>query len=250
MTAAAVAVERLRKTFEEAGRGTVVAVDEVSFECRPGEVLGLLGVNGAGKTTTLRMLSTVLRPTSGSATILGHDLVRAPASVRASIGFLSASTALYGRLTPAETLRFFAEVNGVPRAEVNARVDKLLHRFELEAVKHTQVEKLSSGMRQRVSIARTIVHDPRVLIIDEPTVGLDVLAAASLLEAISGLRDEGKAILFSTHIMSEAEKLCDRIAILNEGKILACATLAEHRASVGLHYLEDVFLSYVREAKR
>ncbi|TVP44813.1 MAG: ABC transporter ATP-binding protein [Gemmatimonadales bacterium] len=239
-----VRTQALTKVFYDESRGQVRAADEVTLSCSEGEILGLLGANGAGKTTTLRMLSTVLRPSSGKAWIMGHEVRDAPEEVRANLGFYSASTALYPKITPRETLRFFATVNRYPADRVAGRVDHLIERFGLGDYADTRVEKLSSGMKQKVSIARTVAHDPPVLIFDEPTVALDVLNAIELREIIADLRGEGKAILFSTHIMSEAEKLCDRIAVIHGGRILATGTLDELRETTGLHYLEDIFVRF------
>ena len=240
-----VVAEKLGKTFFDEARGRVRAVDGIDFHCDAGEIFGLLGANGAGKTTTLRMLATILEPTDGWARVMGHEVRAEPEAVRRTLGFYSASTALYPRLTARETLDFFARVNGLPKERVPGRVQELVERFGIEAYADARVEKLSSGMRQKVSIARTIAHDPPVLIFDEPTVGLDVMAALEMQRIVRELRDEGKTILFSTHIMSEAEKLCDRIAILHRGRILACATLEELRDRTGRHYLEDIFVHYV-----
>ena len=242
-----VGVNGLTKAFWDESRGEVRAVDGITFSCRPGEIFGLLGANGAGKTTTLRMLSTILRPSGGSAHVMGHDIVREPEEVRASLGFYSASTALYPRLTARETLEFFARVNRYPSDQVEARVDDLVRRFGITEFQSARVEKLSSGMKQKVSIARTVVHDPPVLIFDEPTVGLDVINALEMQEVIRALRAEGKTIIFSTHIMSEAERLCDTIAIVHKGRVLASGSLEEHRRATGLHYLEDIFVHHVRD---
>jgi len=241
-----VVVRNLRKTFYDEGRGEIKAVDAVNFECHEGEIFGLLGANGAGKTTTLRMLSTILTPTSGTATIMGHDVVVNPQGVRKNLGFYSATTALYPRLTTRETIDFFARINQYPADLVPERVDYLINRFGLTKYANARIEKLSSGMKQKVSIARTIAHNPSILIFDEPTVGLDVLNALDVQETISELRSEGKTIIFSTHIMSEAERLCDRIAIIHAGQILACDTLAGLRQSTQQHYLEDIFVLYVK----
>jgi sodium transport system ATP-binding protein len=241
-----VAVEGLAKTFYDESRGEVRAVDGISFACEAGRIFGLLGANGAGKTTTLRMLATILKPSSGSARVMEHDVVADPEAVRRSLGFYSASTALYPRLTARETLEFFARVNGYPSERVAGRVEELIARFGITEFQHGRVEKLSSGMKQKVSIARTVVHDPPVLIFDEPTVGLDVINALEMQEVIRALRAEGKTIIFSTHVMSEAEKLCDTIAIVSGGRILASGSLEDHRAATGRHYLEDIFVHHLR----
>jgi len=241
-----VVVRGLTKTFYDEARGEVHAVRGIDFECRPSEIFGLLGANGAGKTTTLRMLSTILTPTAGTAAVLGHDVAREPTEVRKRLGFYSASTALYPRLTARETIEFFARINQYPAADVRRRVDDLIERFGIERYAGVRIEKLSTGMKQKVSIARTVAHDPPLLIFDEPTVGLDVLNAMEMQEMIREFRSQGKTILFSTHIMSEAEKLCDRIAIIHDGRILACGTLEELRGITGQHYLEDIFVHFVK----
>ncbi len=243
-----VEVQGLTKTFYDETRGEVRAVDCVDFACRPGEIFGLLGPNGAGKTTTLRLLATILRPTAGSARVMGHDVVQAPEAVRRSLGFYSASTALYPRLTGRETLEFFARINGYPPERLQARVDALVARFGLGDYAGVRVDRLSTGMKQKVSIARTVAHDPPVLIFDEPTVGLDVLNALEMQKVIAEFRDEGKTVIFSTHIMSEAERLCDRIAIIHRGRIHACDTLEGLRRATGRRYLEDIFVHLVRDA--
>jgi sodium transport system ATP-binding protein len=242
-----VQVEALTKTFYDESRGEVRAVDGVSFTCQRGAIFGLLGANGAGKTTTLRMLSTVLRPSGGAARVMGHDVTTNPEAVRASLGFYSASTALYPRLTARETLEFFARVNRYPSEKVDARVRDLIARFGITEFQDARVDKLSSGMKQKVSIARTVVHDPPVLIFDEPTVGLDVINALEMQGVIRALREEGKTIIFSTHVMSEAEKLCDTIAIIHRGCLLASGSLDDLRRATGKHYLEDIFIHHVRD---
>ncbi len=244
---APVTVCGLSKSFYDEGRGEVHAVDDISFECRAGEIFGLLGANGAGKTTTLRILATILKPTAGKAAVMGHDVLAEPEAVRASLGFSSSTTALYPRLTARETLEFFARINGCSAAQTQERVARLIQRFGIQEYADARVDKLSQGMKQKVAIARTVVHDPPVLIFDEPTVGLDVLNALEMQQMIREFRAEGKAVIFSTHIMSEAEKLCDRIAIIHRGQIHACDTLAGLRAATGQHYLEDIFVHFVRD---
>jgi sodium transport system ATP-binding protein len=194
------------------------------------------------------MLATILKPTAGSATLMGHDIAADPEGVRRNLGFTSSTTALYPRLTARETIEFFARINGCPEERVQERVESLIARFGIGDYAGVRVDKLSQGMKQKVSIARTVAHDPPVLIFDEPTVGLDVLNALEMQKAIGRFRDEGKTILFSTHIMSEAEKLCDRIAVIHRGKIHACDTLANLRAATGRHYLEEIFVHFVERA--
>jgi sodium transport system ATP-binding protein len=240
-------VEGLVKFFATPEGEQVRAVDDVSFSCRAGEIFGLLGLNGAGKTTTLRMLSTVLAPTAGTATLAGHDIRTDSVGVRQSIGFLSGTTGLYHRLTPRETLRFFGEFHGLSGAALDARVEEVLRTFGIDKYADQRCEKLSTGMKQKANIGRTVVHDPPILILDEPTSGLDVLAASTMLEFVEKYRADGKCVLFSTHIMSEAERLCDRIAIIHDGTIRAQGTLDELRQSTGKHYLEDVFRAVVAE---
>jgi sodium transport system ATP-binding protein len=246
---ATVSVNQLRKVFYDESRGEVQAVESVSFECRPGEIFGLLGANGAGKTTTLRMLATILKPTGGRATVMGYEVAAKPETVRRNLGFSSSTTALYPRLTARETLEFFARINRFPAERVRARVEELVRRFGLTEYADARVEKLSQGMKQKVSLARTVAHDPPVLIFDEPTVGLDVLNALEMQKVLAEIRAEGKTLIFSTHIMSEAEKLCDRIAIIHQGRIHACDTLAGLRAATGRHYLEDIFVHFVEQAR-
>jgi len=245
---APVVVEGLTKVFYDEARGEVRAVDGVTFSCHAGEIFGLLGANGAGKTTTLRMIATVLAPTAGRAAVMGHDVTREAEAARRCLGFYSATTALYPRLTARETLEFFARINGVEASRIAARVEALVERFGLGEYADTRVDKLSSGMKQKVSVARTVAHDPPVLVFDEPTVGLDVLNALEMQKVIAEFRAEGKAIIFSTHIMSEAERLCDRIAIIHRGTIHACDTLQRLREATGKRYLEDIFVHYVAPA--
>ncbi len=240
----------LRKHFRDSKGGTVKAVDGVSIEARPGEVFGLLGVNGAGKTTMLRLLSTVLKPTGGAAQVAGHDVVRSPADVRASIGFMSASTALYGRLTPLELLAFFGGLYGLKGRDLKKKIDLVSGKLNLGEFADRLCDKLSTGQKQRVSIARTILHDPPVLFFDEPTAGLDVVTAQTVLGFLSEARGQGKTIVFSTHIMSEAERLCDRIAILHDGTIRGEGSAEDLKSASGKSTLEDAFLALVDESVR
>jgi sodium transport system ATP-binding protein len=244
--AAAVESRELEKIFQDRQRGEVRAVDGVSFACEAGQIFGLLGPNGAGKTTTLRILATILKPTRGTASVMGHDILQAPEQARASIGFHTGNTALYPKLTPRETLDFFARINHYPPEKIDQRIRDLIEIFKMKGFADARCEKLSTGMKQKVSIARTVVHDPPVLVFDEPTVGLDVIAALEMHAFIRDLKAQGKCIILSTHIMSEAEKLCARIGIIHNGKILAIGSLDALRQLTGKHYLEDIFVHLVR----
>jgi sodium transport system ATP-binding protein len=243
--AAGIEAAGLTKVFQDRRAGDVVAANGLTFACFHGEVLGLLGPNGAGKTTTLRMLSTVLKPTSGTAVVAGHDILTDALRVRRSMGYLSSSTGLYGRLTPTETLEYFGRLHGLGGETLKERVGQLLDAFKIREFAGVRCEKLSTGMKQKVSIARTLIHDPPVLILDEPTLGLDILAASTMIRFIEDCRAGGKCILFSTHIMSEVERLCDRIAILHKGELRAVGTLEELRQRTGHHYMEEIFMSLV-----
>jgi sodium transport system ATP-binding protein len=220
----------------------VKAVDGVSFTCQPGEIFGLLGINGAGKTTILRVLATLLQPTSGTAVIDGQDVVKQPREVRERVGFLSTATALYGRLTAQEMVEYFGRLNGMDEAALKHRVEELFARLEMNEFRHGRCDKLSTGQKQRVSIARTLIHDPPVMVFDEPTNGLDVLAARTIVQFIRECRERGKTVIFSSHVMSEVARLCDRIAIVHQGRTRVTGTVTELRAHYGTDDLEDVFI--------
>ena len=237
---AAIQVKAIRKTFADKKHGSRTAVDQVSFEVFPGEIFGLLGPNGAGKTTTLRVLATLLKPTSGTAILNGFDIVGQAAEVRGSIGFLSGDMGLYGRLSPREVLRFFADLNRLPDAK--ARVEETIQRFNIMDFADSKIDKFSTGMKQKVAIARAMLCDPPILILDEPTSGLDVPAARAIESAILDARKRGKCIIFSTHVMEEAEYLCDRIAVINDGKIRIIGTMDQLREATGKHRLREVFV--------
>ena len=220
-------VDQLIKTYDDLSRGRFVAVDQVSFSVGKGEIFGLLGPNGAGKTTVLRILSTVLAPSGGHASVAGYDVVKDPASVRRNIGFVSNNTAIYDRMTAWELVSYFGRLHGMPRKQLDTRLDLLFDQLRMNEFRDVPGGKMSTGMKQKVSIARAMVHDPPVLIFDEATLGLDVLVARNLLEVIRALRESGKCLIFSTHIMSEVQRLCDRIAIMHQGRILDIGTLKE-----------------------
>ena len=238
-------VENLTKSFRDLRRGQVMAVDNISFDAVPGEVFGLLGPNGAGKTTTMRILCTVLKPTGGIAQLAGFDVVTQASQVRQNIGFLSASTAIYDRMTAWEMVEFFGTLYGLSSERLRERMESVFATLQMNDFRDVLGAKMSTGMRQKVSIARAIVHDPPVMIFDEPTLGLDVLVARAVLQNIERLRDQGKCILYSTHIMREVEKLCNRVAIVSKGKIQAAGTLDELRDRYGQKDLEELFFQLV-----
>ncbi len=234
-------VQHLTKTYEDVQRGPFVAVDRISFTVRPGEIFGLLGPNGAGKTTVLRILSTVLSPTSGIATVGGYDVVTDPAEVRRRIGFVSNNTAIYDRMTAWELVEYFGRLHGMSAKHLKDRLENLFDQLRMNDFRDVPGSKMSTGMKQKVSIARALVHDPPVLVFDEATLGLDVLVARNLLSVIRSLREAGKCLIFSTHIMSEVERLCDRIAIMYRGRILDSGTLTELRSRHSERDFEELF---------
>ena len=240
-------VEGLTKEFAHRGRPPVAAVDDVWFTVNPGEVFGLLGPNGAGKTTTLRMLCTVLKPSAGYATVAGFDVATRPGQVRQHVGFLSANTGVYDRMTAWEMVEYYGRLYGLSGEPLRRRLEELFESFHMTEFRDVVGGKLSTGMKQKVSIARALVHDPPVLIFDEPTNGLDVLVQRAVIRNIADLRGRGKTILFSSHIMSEVEKLCDRVAIMARGRIVASGTLDELRANYGQPDLEELFFNLVSD---
>lgn len=219
-------------------------VRDINFEVAPGEVFGLLGPNGAGKTTTLRMLCTTLSPTRGTATVAGYDTQRDPEAVRANLGVLPTDPGLYGRLTAAENLRFYGRLAGLGD-RLEGRIDELLEWLDLTEHKDRPTENFSKGMKQKVALARAVLHDPKVLILDEPTAGLDVLSARSVIDFIAASRDAGRAVLFCSHYLLEADRVCDRVAILAGGEICAIGTPEEVRREVNVETLEDAFAYWV-----
>ena len=238
-------VEGLTKYFTAPDGTKVPAVNDLNFIVRPGEVFGLLGPNGAGKTTTLRMLCTVLKPSEGFATVAGHDIVEQPGLVRQSIGFLSANTGVYDRMTAWEMVEYYGRLYGLAEELLKQRLERLFDTLQMNDFRDVLGAKMSTGMKQKVSIARALVHDPSVLIFDEPTAGLDILVQRAVLKSIAELRGRGKTILFSTHIMREVEKLCDRVAIMSKGSIVATGTLPELREQYQQDDLEELFFSLV-----
>jgi len=243
-------VDRLAKSFQDKKRGIVHALDHISFEVKGREIFGLLGPNGAGKTTCLRLLATILKPTEGTATVGGADIVRSPETVRRQIGFLSGDMGSYARLTPREVLSFFGKLNGMEGPKLNQRIDEMIETFEISDYASTKIDKLSTGMKQKVAIARTVIHDPPILILDEPSSGLDVPTARLIENFILKAKASGKCILFSTHVMEEAEYLCDRIGVVHQGHLKAVGTMEELRELTGKQRLREIFLDLLEMSER
>jgi len=239
--------EHLHKEYADLRRGKLVALGDVSFSAKAGEIFGLLGPNGAGKTTALRIISTMLRPSSGLVTVNGYDVVTQPSEVRHQIGYVSTNTGVYDRMTAWEVVEYFGRLFRVKEEPLRERMESLFTRLKMNDIRDVLGAKMSTGMKQKVSVARALVHDPPVLIFDEATNGLDVLAARALLETVAELRSNGKCVMFSTHIMREAEKLCDSIAIMHRGHVLTCGTLPELRVAHDEQDLEELFFRLISE---
>ncbi|MCP4787443.1 MAG: ATP-binding cassette domain-containing protein [Fuerstiella sp.] len=239
-------VHGLTKEFDDIN-GVFRALDDVSFEVQPGEIYGLLGPNGAGKTTCLRILSTVLRPTRGFAEVAGINVMHDAESVRRNIGFMSCNTGIYDRMTAREMVEYFGRLYGIPEDKLQTRIEDLFEILQMNEIRDRLGSKMSTGMKQKVSIARTIVHDPPVIIFDEPTSGLDVLVARNVLQTVAALREQGKCIIFSTHIMREVEKLCDRIAVIHRGRIVDAGTLPELADRHDQPDVEELFFDLIKK---
>lgn len=234
-------IKELSKHFKK-----VKAVDSISFKVNKGEIVGLLGENGAGKTTTLRMLATMLKPTSGTANICGFDIVKESSKVRGEIGILfGGEVGLYDRLTGRENISYFAELNGMSKDEAARSIEYLIKMLDMGEYIDRRVGKFSRGMKQKIAIARSIVHEPSVMFFDEPTMGLDVTAAKIVQDFILKCKEQGKAIIFSSHTMSEVEKLCDRIVIIHKGSIVAEGTVDSFKAKYNNDDMEDIFMELV-----
>jgi sodium transport system ATP-binding protein len=241
-------VEGLTRRFSLPGGKEVVAVDDVSFSVRAGEVYGLLGPNGAGKTTTLRMLLGLLRPTAGRATIEGFSSIDRPDEVKRRVGLVSTSAGLYPHLSVREMLLFFADLYGVPPSRAADELGRLADLLGLGGLLSRRCVTLSTGQKQRVNLARALIHRPPVLLLDEPTLGLDVLGSQVVVEFVSHLRGEGKAVILTTHRLDEAERLCDRFGLLHEGRLVCEGALAELQARTGRKSLVEMFIDLVRPA--
>lgn len=244
-----IVAENLTKVFIQKNNEKLYAVNDLSFTAEKGEIVVLLGVNGAGKTTAMRMLSTVLQPTSGTATVEGYDLIKHPQKVRANLGFLSGDTGLYVRLTARETITYFARLYDLEDSKIKERIDEVADLLDMHEFLDKKIDFLSTGMKQKVSIARSIIHDPPVMIFDEPTVGLDILTAKNIVSFIHKCKHDGKCVLFSTHIMREAERIADKIVMIHEGKILAEGSWEGFKKETGLHDLDDIFIHFLNRTK-
>ncbi len=251
-------VKNLRKEFELSKQQRkelatdskiAVAVDDVSFNCETGRIFSLLGPNGAGKTTTMRMLSTLFKPTSGSITIAGIDAIANPQEARRKIGFLTGSTGLYARLTPNEIIEYYANLYGVSKADFIDRKNRLYDLLDMHQFQNKRIGKLSTGMKQKVSICRTMIHDPEIVIFDEPTSGLDVITAENIIKLIRDCKDQGKTVIFSSHIMSEVDLLCDDLAIVHLGKIVHQGTMENFRNEMQTPNLTAEFIRIINENK-
>lgn len=237
--------ESLRKVFYPPRGAAVEAVKDATFSVAPGEVFGLLGPNGAGKTTLLRMLGTIIAPTSGHCWIDDVRSDEAKDDIRKNIGFLSGNTKLYGRLTASEVLFYFGRLYSMDDALIQARIDELAELLDMRPFLNRRCEALSTGQTQKVSIARVILHDPKVLILDEPTMGLDIMTSRAILEFILHAKGRGHSIIFSTHYMTEAEMLCDRVGLIHAGELLAIGTQEELYVQSGATNLQQAFLNLV-----
>lgn len=230
--------------------GEITAVSEVSFRVSKGEIFGLLGENGAGKTTTLRMLATMLQPTSGTAELAGYDLITQPEQVRSSIGILfGGESGLYDRLSAEENIAYFGRLNNMREAQLRERIQELSQTFHMEEYIRRRAGKFSKGMKQKVAFARSIVHNPDIMLFDEPTTGLDVSAIRNVHEFILDCKSQGKTIILSSHTMSEVEKLCDRIGIIHKGRLVAQGSIAELQEQHQGKSLEDIFVELAGEKK-
>ncbi len=236
-----ITAQHLHKAFKTK-TGTVQAVDGVDFVAEDGRITGLLGPNGAGKTTTLRMLYTLMKPDSGRVLVDGIDAAQDPAAVRRVLGVLPDARGVYKRLTARENIRYFGELHGLSKAEIAERTQVLSEQLDMGEILDRQTEGFSQGQRTKTAIARALVHDPRNVILDEPTNGLDVMTTRAMREFLFKLRDDGRCVIFSSHIMQEVAALCDRIVIIAKGRVVADGSADELRARFGTDNLEDAFV--------
>ncbi len=251
-------VENLHKSFKinkkqqkeyNTSEKEAKAVNGISFACKPGKIFSLLGPNGAGKTTTLRMISTILKPTSGLIEIAGYNVIDNPTGVRKKIGFLTGSTGLYERLTPDEVLKYYADLNDVNHSDYESRRNHYYNLLDMHDFRQKKIGELSTGMKQKVSITRTMIHDPEVVVFDEPTSGLDVITAENIITLIKDCKTAGKTVIFSSHIMSEVDLLCDDLAIINKGNLLYNDSMENFKSTMQTSSLTEEFIRIVSENK-
>ena len=223
------------------------AVDNISFECNPGKIFGLIGPNGAGKTTTLRMIATMLKPTSGSISVSGFDTVNNGQGARKQIGFMTGQTALYDRLTPTEMVKYIADLHGMDPRLFEKRKNELFDALDMSSFADRRIGQLSTGMKQKTSIVRTIIHNPPVMVFDEPTSGLDIMTSRAIMDLIKRCKDDGKTVIFSTHRMGEINQVCDDIAIIYSGKLYCNDPLEKFKSEMTKDNFEDEFIFRVGE---
>ena len=243
-------VRQLTKIYKDIHSGEFTALNGISLDAMPGQIYGLLGPNGAGKTTALRILSTVLKPTKGTAKVNGFDVATEPEMVRRQIGFVSCNTAIYDRMTSWEMVQYFGQLYGMDPERLQIRMETLFDKFQMNEIRNVLCSKMSTGMKQKVSIVRAMVHNPPVLVFDEATSGLDILVAREVLNTVEQLCEQGKCVIFSSHIMSEVKRLCDRIAIMNRGNILAEGTLEQLADKYEQNDLEELFYEMISESEK
>jgi len=254
-----IVVDHLTKTFSvsrqqrrEMGPGfkgtSIDALRDISFTCQPGRIFTLLGPNGAGKTTALRLIATIMRPSSGSITVAGFDVMKHSVEVRKRMGFLTGNTGLYDRLTPGELIAYYADLYGMDRKIFARRKDELFTLLGIHEFAGRRIGKLSSGMKQKVSIARTIIHDPQVVVFDEPTAALDVITSRHIIQLIKTCRESGKTVIFSTHRMGEVSLLSDDLAIIHNGRLIFNGTYKDFENQMQTRSVEDEFVRLVEAA--
>lgn len=251
-------VQNVSKTFKlnkqqkkelQTTASSINAVNGISFECKPGRIYSLLGPNGAGKTTTLRMIATILQPTSGDISVCDYSVNEKPNLVRSKIGFLTGSTNLYDRLSPREIVEYFAKLHGMDKSKYEERIDMLFTQMGIHEFSKKRIGQMSTGMKQKVSIARSMIHDPEVVIFDEPTSGLDVITANNIIKLIRQCKTEGKTVIFSSHIMSEVDLLCDDLAIISKGDLIYQNTMDQFRSEFSDISLTEAFIQIVENSK-
>ncbi len=244
-------VQQISKIYNTKGilsfkkQDDVVAVDNIDFECKPRRIFGLIGPNGAGKTTTLRMIATMLKPSSGNILVNDFDVCNEPLHVRRSLGFLSGNTGLYDRLTANEMVKYYGDLHQLNSNEFKRNRDKIFSLLDMEEFATRRISKLSTGMQQKVNIARTMIHDPSVIVFDEPTSGLDVMTSRNIIQLIQNCKDSGKTVIFSSHRLEEIKMLCDDMAIIHKGKLYFNGTYNEFEGQMTEKTLQDEFIKLV-----